>query len=153
MQRMHTFLEESDDASLRARHHRRAREMASQMSRTTLQDTGTRVPDVSSRSKTSRRSGSRARKSTPSTTLQNTGSRAPDVSSQPRTSRRSGSRARKSTPPTTMAVSSEAPGVVRSHRSNPQAVPALMGLALPRFASPDGPVGVPVVIRSNQFML
>ena len=104
MQRMRTFLEESDDASLRARHRRRAREMASQMSRTTLQDTGCR---------------------------------APDVSSQPRTSRRSGWWAWKSTPLAAVALSSEAPGVVRSHRSNPWAVPELMDLALPRFASPE----------------
>ena len=45
MERMHTFLEESDDASLRARHRRRAREMAAHMSWTTLQDTGSRAPD------------------------------------------------------------------------------------------------------------
>ena len=105
MQRMRTFLEESDDASLRARHRRRAQEMVAQMSRTTLQDTG---------------------------------SRAPDVSSRPRTSCRSGSRVRKSTPLAAVAVSSVAPGVVRSNRSNPWAVQALMDLALPRFGSPEG---------------
>ena len=37
-----------------------------------------------------------------------------------------------------MGVSSGAPGVARSHRSNPRAVLALMDLALPRFASPEG---------------
>ena len=105
MQRMRTFLEESDDESLRARHRRRAREMAAQMSRTTLQDTG---------------------------------SRAPDISSRPRTYRRNGSRARKSTPLAAVAATSVAPGVVHSNRSNPRAVPALMDLALPRFASPEG---------------
>ena len=31
-----------------------------------------------------------------------------------------------------------APGVVRSNRSNPWAVPALMDLGFPRFASPEG---------------
>ena len=36
MQRMHTFLKESDDASLRARHRRRARAMAAEMSQTAL---------------------------------------------------------------------------------------------------------------------
>ena len=36
MQRMRTFLEESDNASLRASHRRRAREIAARMSRTTL---------------------------------------------------------------------------------------------------------------------
>ena len=57
MQQIRTFLQELDDASLRARHRRR--------SRTTLQDTGSRAPDVSSRTRTSRRSGLRAWKSTP----------------------------------------------------------------------------------------
>ena len=98
MQRMRTFLKESDNASLRARHRCRTRAMVAQMSRTTLQDTG---------------------------------SRALDVPSRPRTSRRSGLRARKSTPPAAEVVSSEAPGVVRSHRSNPRAVPALMDLTAP----------------------
>ena len=90
MQRMYTFLKESDDASLRAHHRRRARAMAAQMSQTTLQDTG---------------------------------SWALDVPSRPRTPRRSGSRGRKSTLAAAGAVSSEAPGVVRSHCSNLQAVP------------------------------
>ena len=36
MQRMRTFLKESDDASLRARHRRRARAMVAQMSQSTL---------------------------------------------------------------------------------------------------------------------
>ena len=66
MQGMHTFLEDSDAASLRARHRRRARVIAARMLQTTLQDTGGRAPDISSRPSTSRRSGSRSRKSTPS---------------------------------------------------------------------------------------
>ena len=103
MQRMHTFLEESDDASLRARHRRRAQEMAAQMSRSKH----CRTQEVGR-------------------------------SSQPRTSRRSGSRVRKSTPPAAVAVSSVAPGVVRSNRSNPRSVPVLMDLALPSFAFPEG---------------
>ena len=103
MQRMHTFLDESDAASLRTRHRRCAREIATQMSRTTLQDTGDWALDVASR---------------------------------PSTSRRSGSRGRKSTPPAAVAVSSVAPGAVRSSRSNLKAVPALMDLALPKFADP-----------------
>ena len=37
-----------------------------------------------------------------------------------------------------VAVTSVAPGVVRSNRSNQRAVPALMDLALPRFACPEG---------------
>ena len=65
------------------------------------------------------------------TALQDTGSRALDILSRPRTSRRLGSRARKSTSPAAVAVSSEAPGVARSHRSSPWVVPAL------RFASPE----------------
>ena len=60
MQWMCTFLEESDAASLRTRHRRCAREIAAQMAWTTLQDTGGQALDVSSR-----RSGSRVRKSTP----------------------------------------------------------------------------------------
>ena len=64
MQHMHTFLEESDAASLRAHHRRHAWEIAARISRTTLQDTGGRSPDVSSRPSTSRRSGSQVRKST-----------------------------------------------------------------------------------------
>ena len=63
---------------------------------------------------------------------------ASDVSSRHRTSRRSGSRARKSAPPAAVAATSAAPGVVRSNHSNPRAVPTLMDLALPRFASPEG---------------
>ena len=49
MQRMHTFLEEADAASLRSRHRKSAREIAVRMSRTTLQDTDDWVRDVSSR--------------------------------------------------------------------------------------------------------
>ena len=64
MQRMHTFLEEADAASLRSRHRKSAREIAARMSQTTLQNTGDRVQDVSSRPSTSRRSGTRSRNST-----------------------------------------------------------------------------------------
>ena len=59
------FFEESDTASLRTRHRRQAREIAAQMSRTTLQEVGDREPAGSSRTSTSRRSGPRVRKSTP----------------------------------------------------------------------------------------
>ena len=111
MQRRHTFLEKSETASLRTRHRRCAWEIAARMSWTTLQDTGDRVLDVSSR---------------------------------PSTSRRSGSRVRKSTPPAAVAVSSVAPGAVCSSRSDPKAVPALMDLALPKFADPaDRPARPP----------
>ena len=103
MQRMRTFLEEADAASLRTRHRRCARAIAARMPRTTLQDTGDRALDVSSR---------------------------------PGTSRRSGSRVRKSTPPAAVDISSVAPGDVRSRRSDRKAVPALMDLALPKFADP-----------------
>ena len=64
MQRMHTFLEESDAASLRRRHRRCARDIAARMSRTFLRDTEDRTSEVSSRPRVSRRSGSRVRKST-----------------------------------------------------------------------------------------
>ena len=103
MQRMRIFLGESDASSLRTRHHRCAREIAAWMLQTTLQDTGDRALDVSSR---------------------------------PSTSRRSGPRNRRSTPPAAVAVSSVAPGAVCSSRSNRKAVPALMDLALPKFADP-----------------
>ena len=53
MQRMRTFLQESVATSLRTRHRRCAREIAARMSRTTLQDTGSRALDVSSRPSTS----------------------------------------------------------------------------------------------------
>ena len=62
---MRTFLEESDASSLRTRHRRCALEIAARMSRTTLQDTGGRALDVSSRPSTSCRSGSRVQKFTP----------------------------------------------------------------------------------------
>ena len=55
MQRMRTFLEESDAASLQRRHRRCAREIAARMSRTSLQDTSDQAPDDSSRPSTSRR--------------------------------------------------------------------------------------------------
>ena len=47
MQRMHAFLEESDAASLHRRHRRCTRDIAAWMSRTSLQDTEDRTPDVS----------------------------------------------------------------------------------------------------------
>ena len=98
-----TFLEESDFASLRARHRHSAREIAAWMSQTTLQEAH---------------------------------GREPDSSSQPSTSRRSGSRVRKSAPAAAAATSVTA-GVVRSLRSSPRAIPALMDLALPKFAHLD----------------
>ena len=48
MTRIRTFLEESDAASLRSRHRRRAREIASRMSQTTPREAGGRDPDGSS---------------------------------------------------------------------------------------------------------
>ena len=45
--------------------------------------------------------------------------------------------ARGFTPPAAVAVSSVAPGAVPSNRSDRRAVPALMDLALPRFADPE----------------
>ena len=65
MQRIRTILEDSDAASLRTRHRRRAWEIAARMSRTSLQEAGDREPDSSSRPSTSRQSGPRGRKSTP----------------------------------------------------------------------------------------
>ena len=64
MRRMHAFLEESDAASLRRRHHRCARDLAARMSRTSLLDTEDRTQDISSRPKVYRRSVSRARRPT-----------------------------------------------------------------------------------------
>ena len=46
------------------RHRRCARDIAARMSRTSLRDTEDRTPDVSSRPRVSRRSGSRVRRST-----------------------------------------------------------------------------------------
>ena len=71
------------------------------------------------------------------TTLQEARGREPDSSSQPNTFRRSGSRARKSAPAAAVAATSATPGVVRSLRSSPWAIPALMDLALPKFAHPE----------------
>ena len=65
MQRMCIFLEEADAASLQTCHRRCAWEIAAWMSRTTLQDTGDRALDVSSRPSMCRRLGSRVQKSTP----------------------------------------------------------------------------------------
>ena len=64
MPRMHTFLKELEAASLRRRHRRCARDIAARMTRTSLRDTEDRTPDVSSRSRVSRRSGSQVRRST-----------------------------------------------------------------------------------------
>ena len=61
MRQMHTFLEESDAASLRRRHRRCAQDIAARMLRTSLRDAEDRTPDVSSRPKVSRQSISRAR--------------------------------------------------------------------------------------------
>ena len=60
-----------------------------------------------------------------------------DSSSQPSTSRRPGSRVRKSAPAAAVAAASLTPVVVWSLRSSPRAIPALMDLALPRFATPE----------------
>ena len=60
MTRILTFLEESDAASLRSRHRRRARAIAPRMSQTTPKE-----PDSSSQPSTYRRPGSRVRKSAP----------------------------------------------------------------------------------------
>ena len=103
---MRNFLEESDAASLRARHHLCTREIAAQKSWTTLQDTG---------------------------------GRAPDVSSRPSTSRRSGEWVRKSTPPAAVAISSVAPGAVRSNRSDKKAIPGSDGGCLTPSLRPPSP--------------
>ena len=62
MWRLHAFLEESDAASLHRRHRRCARDIAAQMSRTSLRDTEDRTTDVSSRPQVSRRSVSQVRR-------------------------------------------------------------------------------------------
>ena len=103
MARIRTFLEESDAASLRSRHRRRAREIASWMSQTTLREDRCREPDSSSQLSTSRRPGSRVRKSAPAAAV---------------------------------AAASVNPVVVRSLHSSPWTIPALMDLALPKFANP-----------------
>ena len=56
MQRLRTFLEESDEASVRRHHRRCAREIAARMSRTSLRDTSDRTLDVSARPRVSRQS-------------------------------------------------------------------------------------------------
>ena len=66
MRRMHTFLEESDAASLRRRHRRRAQDIAARMSRTSPRRGEDKSPDVSSRPMVFRRSVSRAWGSTES---------------------------------------------------------------------------------------
>ena len=104
MTRVRTFLEKSDAASLRSRHRRRAQALASQMSRMTPRETR---------------------------------GQEPDSSSQPSTSRRPGSRVRKSAPDAAVAAASLTPVVVRSLRSGHRAIPALINLTLPRFATPE----------------
>ena len=61
IRRMHTFLEESDAASLRRRHRRCARDIATRMSRRSILNAEDRTSDVLSRPKVYRRSISRAR--------------------------------------------------------------------------------------------
>ena len=65
---MHTFLEESDAASLRRSHRRRIPDIASRLSRASPRREEGDSPDVSSRPMVYRRSVSRARGSTASTT-------------------------------------------------------------------------------------
>ena len=110
MQRIRTFLEGSDAATLRAFHRHRTREIAAQMSRTTLQEAGDRELASSSR---------------------------------PSMYRRSGPWVRKSTPAAAVAVPSVTQRVVRSHRSSKRTIPALMDLALPKFACPEGQLARP----------
>ena len=66
MRRIHTFLEESDAASLRRRHRRCAWDIAAWMSQTSTRRREDKSPDVSSRSMVFRRSVSRSRGSTKS---------------------------------------------------------------------------------------
>ena len=61
MTRIRTFLEESDAESLRSRHRRRTRAIASRMFQTTPRAACGREPDSSSQPSTSRRPGSRIR--------------------------------------------------------------------------------------------
>ena len=64
MRWLHAFLEESDAALLCRRHRRCALDIAARMSRTSIQDTEDKTPDVSSRPQVTRRSVSRARRPT-----------------------------------------------------------------------------------------
>ena len=66
VRRMHTFLEESDAASLRRRHRRCARDIAARMLRISPRSGEDKSQDVSSRPKVFRRSISRVRGSTKS---------------------------------------------------------------------------------------
>ena len=60
-----------------------------------------------------------------------------DNSSQPSTSRRPGSQVRKSASAAAVAAESLTPVVLRSLHSGPRAIPALMDLALPQFATQE----------------
>ena len=99
MTRIRTFLKESDAASLRSRHRRRARAIASRMSQKTTRETHGQEPNSSEQ-------------------------------------RRPGSGVWKSAPAAAVAAASLTPVVVRSLRSGPRAIPALMDLVLQRFATP-----------------
>ena len=55
----------------------------------------------------------------------------------PSTSLQPGSRVRKSAPASAVAAASVTPGVIWSLCSSPRAIPALMDLALPKFAHPE----------------
>ena len=110
MKRIRLFLEESDDTAMRASHRRRARTIATRMSRTDSQETR---------------------------------SREPDSSSQPSTSRRPGSRAQRSAPAAAVAATSVTAKVLRSLRNSSRTIPALMDLALPKFAHPEKWSGQP----------
>ena len=72
------------------------------------------------------------------TTLQEAGDWEPDSPSRPRTSRRSRLRVWKSALAASVAVPSGSSGVVHSHRSSQHSIPALMDLALPKFACLEG---------------
>ena len=71
------------------------------------------------------------------TDSQETCGREPDSSSRPSTSSRPGSRVQKSAPAAAVAAASVTAKVLRSLHSSPRTIPALMDLALPKFAHPE----------------
>ena len=62
MRRLHAFLEESDEESVRRHHRRRAREMAARMSQSSGQDSADGTADVSTRHPITHRTVSRAQR-------------------------------------------------------------------------------------------